>query len=109
MIVPRTEERVVELSCFSDSTFHCSVFGCIPDEVSSFYFVDYGTESGTYFVCDRSGCYTRDVSVRAVGEYTEFTSKDPSCSLLFRNSDASGFVNVAPVGAKTVINYGECE
>ena len=54
---------IAELSCFPTSRFDCGGGSCTPAAPATYYFVDYGTESGTYFRCDAKGCDPYPVKV----------------------------------------------
>ncbi|MDZ4331291.1 MAG: hypothetical protein U0945_12035, partial [Flavobacterium sp.] len=63
---------IAELSCFPTSRFDCGGGSCTPVAPATYYFVDYGTESGTYFRCDTKGCDPYPVKVNPSGEFTQF-------------------------------------
>ena len=63
---------IAELSCFPTSRFDCGGGSCTPVAPATYFFVDYGTESGTYFRCDAKGCDPYPVEVNPSGEFTQF-------------------------------------
>lgn len=105
---------IAELSCFPTSQYNCSLEGCTPTAPASYYFVDYGAESGTYFRCDAKGCDSYSVNVNPSGSFTQFI---PSLgqAMLFKiaNDDALAnkgeFVDVATLGTMTIISFGKCK
>ena len=104
---------IAELSCFPTSRFDCSLEGCTPAAPSTYYFVDYGTESGTYFRCDAEGCDSYPVNVNFSGSFTQFI---PSLgqAMLFKvaNDDPlvnkGEFVDVATLGTMIIVSFGKC-
>lgn len=105
---------IAELSCFPTSRYDCDLEGCEPAAPATYYFVDYGIESGTYFRCDTKGCDPYPVKVTPSGSFTQFT---PSLgqAMLFKvaNDDSFGnkgeFVDVATIGTMTLVSFGKCE
>src|SRR3990167_11377069 len=63
---------IAELSCFPTNRFDCAGSSCTASAPATYYFVDYGTESGTYFRCDAKGCDSHPVDVNPSGEFTQF-------------------------------------
>lgn len=105
---------IAELSCFPSSRYECNLEGCTPAAPTTYYFVDYGTDNGTYFRCDAKGCDSYPVKVVLSGNYTQFV---PSLgqAMLFKVAggdllDNKGeFVDVATLGTTTLISFGKCE
>ncbi len=63
---------IAELACFPTSRFDCDAEACKPAAPGAYFFVDYGTESGTYFRCDTKGCDSYPVTVKQSGSFTQF-------------------------------------
>ena len=106
---------VAELSCLPTSRYDCSLGGgCAPSAPGSYYFVDYGTESGTYFRCDARGCDPYPVKVVHSGIYTQFVPTMGQ-AMLFKvtNDDALAtkgeFVDIATIGTASIVSFGKCE
>jgi len=105
---------IAELSCFPTSRFDCGGGSCTPAAPATYYFVDYGTESGTYFRCDAKGCDPYPVKVNPSGEFTQFVPSQGQ-AMLFKvaTGDVLGnkgeFVDVATLGTGTIISSGKCE
>lgn len=104
---------IAELSCFPQSRFDCADDGCIPNAPGTYFFVDYGTDQGTYFRCDAKGCDPYPVTVTPSGIYTQF-SPSGGQAMLFKvtTDDVLGtkgeFVDVATIGTNTVTSFGKC-
>ncbi len=105
---------IAELSCFPTIRFDCGGGSCTPAAPATYYFVDYGTESGTYFRCDAKGCDPYPVKVNPSGEFTQFVPLQGQ-AMLFKvaTGDILGnkgeFVDVATLGTGTIISSGKCE
>jgi len=105
---------IAELSCFPTSRFDCGGGSCKPAAPATYFFVDYGTESGTYFRCDVKGCDPYPVKVNPSGEFTQFVPSQGQ-AMLFKVAtgdilDNKGeFVDVATLGTGTIISSGKCE
>jgi len=105
---------IAELSCFPTSRFDCGGGSCTPVAPAAYFFVDYGTESGTYFRCDAKGCDSYPVSVNQSGEFTQFVPLQGQ-AMLFKvaTGDILGnkgeFIDIATLGTGTVISSGKCE
>ncbi|MDD2646479.1 MAG: hypothetical protein PHV78_01685 [Patescibacteria group bacterium] len=105
---------IAELSCFPTIRYNCDMDGCKPDAPATYYFVDYGTESGTYFRCDAKGCDPYPVKVNLSGEFTQFVPSQGQ-AMLFKvaTGDILGnkgeFVDVATLGTMTLVSFGKCE
>ena len=105
---------IAELSCFPTSRFDCGGGSCTPAAPATYYFVDYGTESGTYFRCDTKGCDSYPVKVNPSGSFTQFIPTQGQ-AMLFKVStdDTLGnkgeFVDVATLGTGTLVSSGKCE
>lgn len=106
--------EIAELSCFPTSRFDCGGGSCTPVAPATYYFVDYGTESGTYFRCDAKGCDPYPVKVNQSGEFTQFIPSQGQ-AMLFKvaTGDILGnkgeFVDIATLGIGTIISSGKCE
>ncbi|MBI2023459.1 hypothetical protein HYT01_02780 [Candidatus Giovannonibacteria bacterium] len=105
---------IAELSCFPTSRFDCGSGSCTPAAPATYFFVDYGTESGTYFRCDAKGCDPYPVEVNPSGEFTQFIPSQGQ-AMLFKvaTGDVLGnkgeFVDIATFGTGTIISSGKCE
>ncbi len=105
---------IAELSCFSTSRFDCGGGSCTPAAPATYYFVDYGTESGTYFRCDAKGCDPYPVEVNRSGEFTQFIPSQGQ-AMLFKvaTGDVLGnkgeFVDIATLGTGAIVSTGKCE
>ena len=105
---------IAELSCFPTSRFDCGGGSCTPAAHEIYFFVDYGTESGTYFRCDAKGCDPYPVEVNPSGEFTQFVPSQGQ-AMLFKvaTGDILGnkgeFVDVVTLGTGTIISSGKCE
>jgi len=105
--------NIAELSCFPTSRYDCSLEGCMPAAPATYYFVDYGTESGTYFRCDAKGCDSYPVNVNPSGSFTQFIPLLGQ-AMLFKiaNDDLLAnkgeFVDVATLGTSTIVSFGKC-
>jgi len=105
---------IAEISCFPTSRFDCGGGSCIPAAPATYYFVDYGTESGTYFRCDAKGCDPYPVEVNQSGEFTQFVPSQGQ-AMLFKvaTGDVLGnkgeFVDIATLGTGAIVSTGKCE
>ncbi|MDO8493421.1 MAG: hypothetical protein Q7S19_02645 [bacterium] len=107
---------IAELSCFPNMRYDCNLDGCKPGTPGTYYFLDYGIESGTYFRCDKKGCDSYPVTVTESGDYTNFTPVNGQ-AMLFKvaNKNASilsspgEFVDIATIGTQSLISTGKCE
>jgi hypothetical protein len=105
---------IAELSCFSTSRFDCGSGNCTPAAPATYFFVDYGTESGTYFRCDAKGCDSYPVEVNQSGEFTQFIPSQGQ-AMLFKvaTGDILGnkgeFIDIVTLGTGTIISSGKCE
>ena len=105
---------IAELSCFPTSRFDCGGGTCTPAAPATYFFVDYGTESGTYFRCDAKGCDPYPVKVNPSGEFTQFVPSQGQ-AMLFKvaTGDALGnkgeFVDIATLGTGAIVSTGKCE
>ncbi len=105
---------IAELSCFPTSRFDCGGGSCTASTPATYYFVDYGTESGTYFRCDTKGCDSYPVEVHISGEFTQFTPLQGQ-AMMFKvvTGDALGdkgeFVDIATLGTGAIVSSGKCE
>lgn len=105
---------IAELSCFPTSRFDCGGGSCTPAAPATYFFVDYGTESGTYFRCGAKGCDPYPVNVNPSGEFTQFIPSQGQ-AMLFKvaTGDVLGnkgeFVDIATLGTGTIISSGKCE
>jgi hypothetical protein len=105
---------VAELSCFPSSRFDCGPQGCEPVAPATYYFVDYGTESGTYFRCDAKGCDSYGVNVVPSGSFIQFVPISGQAMLFkVKTDDLLGskgeFVDIATLGRSSLISFGKCE
>ena len=106
--------EIAELSCFPTSRFDCDGGSCTPAAPATYFFVDYGTENGTYFRCDAKGCDPYPVEVNPSGEFTQFVPSQGQ-AMLFKvaTGDILGnkgeFVDVVTLGTGTIISSGKCE
>jgi hypothetical protein len=105
---------IVEFSCLPSSYVVCNNGRCTPAAPTTFYFVDHGTEAGTYFRCDKKGCDEYQAIVSVSGEYTTIVL--PANALLFRVDTGTAlpkfrgdFVDIATTGTTAVISTGKCE
>ncbi len=105
---------IAELSCFPTSRFDCGGGSCTSAAPATYFFVDYGTESGTYFRCDAKSCDPYPVEVNPSGEFTQFTPTQGQ-AMLFKvaTGDVLGnkgdFIDIATLGTGAVISSGKCE
>lgn len=105
---------IAELSCFPTSRFDCGGGSCTPAEPATYFFVDYGTETGTYFRCDAKGCDPYPVEVNQAGEFTQFTPSQGQ-AMLFKvaTGDILGnkgeFVDIVTLGTGALVSSGKCE
>ncbi len=105
---------IAELACFPSSRFDCSSESCLPNAPASYYFVDYGTETGTYFRCDSKGCDSYPVKVVPSGVYTQFTPATGQ-AMFFKvaSDDTLGnkgeFIDIATLGTSSLVSFGKCE
>lgn len=105
---------IAELSCFPTSRFDCGGGSCTPVAPATYFFIDYGTESGTYFRCDAKGCDPYLVEVNQSGEFTQFIPSQGQ-AMLFKvaTGDVLGnkgeFIDVVTLGTGTIISSGKCE
>jgi len=105
---------IAELSCFPTARFDCGGGSCTPAAPATYFFVDYGTESGTYFRCDAKGCDPYPVEVNQSGEFTQFTPSQGQ-AMLFKvaTGDVVGnkgeFVDIATLGTGAIVSTGKCE
>ena len=105
---------IAEFSCFPISRFDCGSGSCTPVAPAIYFFVDYGTESGTYFRCDAKGCDPYPVSVNQSGEFTQFIPLQGQ-AMLFKvaTGDILGnkgeFIDIATLGTGAVVSSGKCE
>lgn len=105
---------IAELSCFPTSRFDCGGGSCTAAAPATYFFVDYGTESGTYFRCDAKGCDPYPVEVNQSGEFTQFTPSQGQ-AMLFKvaTGDVLGnkgeFVDIATLGTGAIVSTGKCE
>lgn len=105
---------IAELSCLPTSSFNCSLDGCTPAAPATYYFVDYGTESGTYFRCDAKGCDQYPITVNPSGKFTQFMPSQGQ-AMLFKIATGNvlgtkgEFVDVATIGTGTIVSFGKCK
>ncbi len=105
---------IAELSCFPTSRFDCGGGSCTPVAPATYFFVDYGTESGTYFRCDAKGCDPYPVEVNQSGEFTQFIPSQGQ-AMIFKvaTGDVLGnkgeFVDIATLGTGAIVSTGKCE
>lgn len=105
---------IAELSCFPTYRFDCGGGGCTPTTPATYFFVDYGTESGTYFRCDAKGCDPYPIEVKPSGEFTQFVPSQGQ-AMLFKvaTGDVLGnkgeFVDIATLGTGAIVSTGKCE
>lgn len=105
---------IAELSCFPTSRFDCGGESCTPAAPATYFFVDYGTESGTYFRCDAKGCDPYPVEVNQSGEFTQFVPSQGQ-AMLFKvaTGDFLGnkgeFVDIVTLGTGAIVSTGKCE
>lgn len=105
---------IAELSCFPTSRFDCSGGSCTASAPATYYFVDYGTENGTYFRCDTKGCDPYPIEVHQSGEFTQFIPYQGQ-AILFKvaTGDVLGnkgeFVDIATLGTGAIVSTGKCE
>lgn len=111
---PLAIRNVTKLSCFPTSRFDCGGGSCTPAEPVTYFFVDYGTESGTYFRCGADGCDSYPVSVIISGEFTQFIPTQGQ-AMMFKvaTGDILGnkgeFIDIATLGTGAIVSSGECE
>lgn len=105
---------IAELSCFPTNRFDCGGDSCTASAPATYYFVDYGTERGTYFRCDAKGCDPYPVEVTTSGEFTQFTPPQGQ-AMLFKvaTGDVLGnkgeFIDIATLGTGAIISSGKCK
>ena len=105
---------IAELLCFPTSRFDCGGGTCTPAAPATYFFVDYGTESRTYFRCDAKGCDPYPVKVNPSGEFTQFVPSQGQ-AMLFKvaTGDVLGnkgeFVDIATFGTGAIVSTGKCE
>lgn len=100
----------IDLACFPTSRFDCSEDGCVQNQPNTYYFIDHGTEGGSYFRCDSAGCDQYDIDVHVSGVFTQFAPKNASAAMLFKVSSLdNSFVDVATIGTNALVSYGKCE
>lgn len=105
---------IAELSCFSTSRFDCGGGSCTPVAPATYFFVDYGTENGTYFRCDAKGCDPYPVEVNPSGEFTQFVPSQGQ-AMLFKvaTGDVLGnkgeFIDIVTLGTGAIVSTGKCE
>lgn len=105
---------IAKLSCFPTSRFDCGGGSCTVSAPATYYFVDYGTESGTYFRCDAKGCDPYQVEVTTSGEFTQFTpSQGQAMMFKVATGDILGnkgeFIDIATLGTGAIVSSGKCE
>ncbi len=105
---------IAELSCFPTSRYDCGLEGCMPASPASYYFVDYGLESGTYFRCDAKGCDHYPVKVVTSGSFTQFIPILGQAMLFKVSMDESlgnkgQFIDIATLGVGAVMSFGKCK
>lgn len=106
---------IAELSCFPTARFNCGNGSCVSAAPGAYFFVDYGTGSGTYFRCDAKGCDPYPVEVNQSGEFTQFIPSQGQAMLLkvstgdFLEEIKGDFVDIATIGTGAVISTGKCE
>lgn len=105
---------IAELSCFPTSRFDCGGGSCTAAAPTTYYFVDYRTESGTYFRCDAKGCDSYPVDVNPSGEFTQFIpSQGQAMMFKVATGDILGnkgeFVDMATLGTGVIVSSGKCE
>lgn len=105
---------IAELSCFPTNRFDCGGGSCTAAAPATYYFVDYGTESGTYFRCDAKGCDSYPVDVNPSGEFTQFIpSQGQAMMFKVATGDILGnkgeFVDMATLGTGVIVSSGKCE
>ncbi len=105
--------NVAELSCFPTSRFDCDQESCTPAAPATYYFVDYGTKSGTYFRCDANGCDPYPVTVNPSGEFTQFMPSQGQ-AMLFKVAtgeilgNKGEFVDITTTGRSSIVSFGKC-
>jgi hypothetical protein len=100
---------VAELACFPTKRYDCGLEnGCVAEIPSTYYFIDHGTEKGTYFRCDAGGCDSYPVEVVKSGIFTQFI---PSLgqAMLFKVADNGDFIDIATIGTTAIVSTGQCE
>lgn len=106
--------NIAELSCFPTSRFDCGGGTCTISAPATYYFVDYGTDNGTYFRCDTKGCDSYPVRVNPSGEFTQFIPSQGQ-AMMFKVAtgdtldDKGQFIDIATLGTGAVISSGTCE
>jgi len=109
-----SQYSIAELFCFPTSRFDCGSGSCTPSVPATYFLVDYGTESGTYFRCDTKGCDPYSVEVNQSGEFTQFIPSQGQ-AMLFRvaTGDVLGnkgdFVDIVTLGTGAIVSTGKCE
>lgn len=110
-----SEIKEIELACFTNSRFECYKEKCEASAPSTYYFVDYGTDSGTYFRCNpKDGCDSYHMAVRQSGEYTQFIPSERQ-AMMFKVltgdilPNKGEFVDIATLGTQIIISSGKCE
>lgn len=104
---------IAELSCFPTNRFDCGGETCTASAPATYYFVDYGTETGTYFRCDAKGCDSYSVKVNRSGEFTQFIPSQGQ-AMLFKvaTGDVLGnkdeFIDIATLGTDAIVSTGKC-
>lgn len=105
---------IAELACFPTARFDCGQDNkCLESAPKTYYFIDYGTEGGTYFRCNIKGCDQYPVTVKQSGEFIQFTPSQGQ-SMLFKvaNGDTmvnnGEFIDVATLGVGAIISTGKC-
>ncbi|MBI2640196.1 MAG: hypothetical protein HYW90_04915 [Candidatus Sungbacteria bacterium] len=105
---------IAELSCFPTNRFDCGGGSCTASAPATYYFVDYGTESGTYFRCDAKGCDSYPVDVNLSGEFMQFIPSQGQ-AMMFKVGtgdilDNKGeFIDIATLGTGAIVSSGKCE
>ena len=105
---------IAEFSCFPTSRFDCGGGSCEASAPATYYFVDYGTESGTYFRCDTKGCDSYPIAVNVSGEFTQFIpSQGQAIMFKVATGDVLGnkgeFIDIATLGTGAIVSSGKCE
>jgi hypothetical protein len=105
---------IAEFSCLPDSRFDCAGGSCTSVSPASYFFVDYGVETGTYFRCDTKGCDSYPVEVNHSGEFTQFIPSQGQAMLIkIATGDILGnkgdFVDIVTLGTGAIISTGRCE
>lgn len=107
--------EIAELSCLPTSRYNCNLeSGCVAAAPATYFFVDYGTESGTYFRCDAKGCDNYPVNVVTSGAFTQFIPSQGQ-AMLFKianeglEENYGEFVDIVTLGTGSVISFGKCD